>query len=71
MSKNYVTVQGDTFDKIAYAQMGSEFQMSKLIEANPAYSHYAIFPSGITLVIPDSDTTPQTINPELLPPWKR
>lgn len=71
MSKQYITVQGDTFDKIAYTQMGDEYLMSKLIEANEAYSHYAVFPSGITLTIPDVETNSQTINPELLPPWKR
>lgn len=65
--RNYTTIQGDTFDLIAYKTLGSEYYMAELIEANPAHRETVVFPADVTLVIPDI-TMPVTEN---LPPWKR
>lgn len=67
MSKIYTTIQGDMWDSIAFAQLGDVAYTDKLINLNQQYINYYIFPSGITLVLPDivikaSDT---------LPPWKQ
>ena len=67
MAKTYTTIQGDMWDAIAKKAMGSEYYMTDLIDANPAHRETVIFPSGITLVIPEA---PVSID-QNLPPWKR
>ena len=67
MANIYTTIQGDTWDGIAYKTLGSEYHMTNLIEANPDHRETVIFPAGVVLVIPEI-TTPTTQN---LPPWKR
>lgn len=49
----YITKSGDTWDKIAYEKLGAEKHMGLLIQENPSYIHYVVFPSGIRLVLPD------------------
>jgi phage tail protein X len=66
-SISYTTVQGDTFDMLAYRAYGDEFKAHLIIQANPQYSNVIIFNSGVTLTIP-------IITKEAaasLPPWKR
>lgn len=65
--KAYTTVQGDMWDSIAYAQMGSVELTDTLMWANREYLDYFIFPAGITLVIPDADVP----DSNTLPPWKQ
>lgn len=67
MSRTYTTKQGDMWDSIAYSQLGDVAYTDKLMNLNPNYLNYYIFPAGITLTLPDvveeiSDT---------LPPWKQ
>lgn len=66
--RKYRTIQGDTWDKIAFREykgVGGEKLMTSLIDNNSDYVDYVIFPAGIVLNIPDSDI------PEIksLPPW--
>ena len=49
MAKTYTTVQGDMWDSIAYAQLGSTDHTDKLMNANLQYRKYYIFPAGIVL----------------------
>lgn len=65
--KSYTTTQGDTWDLIAYRQLGSERYMALLLEANRSHIHTVVFSAGIKLTIPDVSTP----LPESLPPWKR
>lgn len=67
MANTYITKQGDMWDAIAYAVYGNEYLMHVLMDANLKYISIVIFPTGITLLIPDM---PSTI-PQNLPPWKR
>lgn len=67
MATSYTTAQGDMWDLIAKRKLGSESYMVALMEANPAYMETVIFPAGVTLTIPDIDTTSSTSS---LPPWK-
>lgn len=67
MSKTYTTVQGDMWDAIAYAQMGSADYTDKLITANIECCNTFIFPAGVELTIPDVPAPP----PGGLPPWKK
>lgn len=65
--KSYTTAQGDTWDLIAYRQLGSERYTSLLIKANTQHIHTVIFSAGIKLTIPEVSTP----LPKSLPPWKR
>jgi len=67
MANTYTTIQGDTWDYIAYKALGNERYMNELIDANPGYRKTAIFDEGITLSLP-TITTPIS---DKLPPWKR
>lgn len=65
--REYVTVQGDTWDIISYKVYGSEKYMTKLIEANTEYRETIIFGANAKLKIPEIETP----IPTTLPPWKR
>lgn len=64
-SSTYTTVQGDTWDSIAYTEYGDELQMHWLVEANPQHREIVIFPAGIELQIPDIGETARAP----APPW--
>ncbi|TVX93050.1 tail protein X [Paenibacillus agilis] len=64
---NYTTVQGDTWDIIAYKQYGNESLFPLLINANPQHATKVRFDAGVTLFVP---AAPEEIS-EDLPPWKR
>ncbi len=65
--KTYTTIQGDMWDKIAYAHLGDTAHTDKLMNANLRYREYYTFPAGIVLVLPDiPENTSNT-----LPPWKQ
>lgn len=67
MPDTYTSIQGDTWDMIAYKVYGEESAMVQLIEANSDLANIAIFPSGVQITCP-------TIAPEashILPPWRR
>ena len=66
--RNYTTIQGDTFDYIAYQLMNDkEGGVTRLISGNSEYAEYAVFPAGIVLNIPDN----VTISTNNIPPWRR
>jgi phage tail protein X len=66
MAKTYITSQGDTWDKIAYDALGSEYLLPLLLEANKQYRQIVVFPGGLTINIPDVDTAEVTERPEWL-----
>lgn len=63
----YTTVQADTWDAIAWRQMGSTQNTNLLLKANWQWHQTLIFPAGVKLDIPEAETTPVTAP---LPPWK-
>lgn len=68
--RKYRTLQGDTWDGIAYRNYpmtGGERNMPRLIMANSQYADYIAFPAGLILNIPDEEIT----SPKTLPPWRR
>ena len=65
--KTYTTVQGDMWDGIAYAQLGSCAHTDKLMAENLEHRDIYIFPAGLELTLPDVDTTEHDNS---LPPWK-
>ena len=66
----YVTVEGDRWDLIAYNFYGDPFAYEGIITANPEVPIIPILQSGLKLKIPVIETT-DTISAEELPPWKR
>lgn len=65
--KMYTTKQGDTWDLIAYQQMGSCKCTKDLMWANRTLLDYYTFPAGIMLMIP-AETEAVS---DKLPPWKK
>lgn len=63
----YYTVQGDTWDGIAFKLYGDENLMTLLLNANPEQAETVIFGAGVRLVVPDK---PEETADDL-PPWKR
>ena len=66
--KTYTTIQGDTWDIIAfkhYPAQGKELLTSILIQANTQYINTVIFPAGCVITLPE--VTPAL--PKTLPPW--
>lgn len=64
--KTYTTVSGDTWDKIALEQLGSEYLFPLLLEANQQYRDVLIFSSGVTLTIPEVELEEYEEIPEWL-----
>lgn len=68
MSKTYVTKQGDMFDSIAFAQLGSTNFTDALMKENQQYHADYIFSAGIELTLPDVSSYVQS---DAIPPWRR
>ena len=66
--KTYTTVQGDTFDLIAYKIFGSNNYLDLLMEANEDKLNIFVFSAGEVLNIPEFDES-NTI--KKLPPWRQ
>ena len=49
----YKTIQGDTFDGIAFKLWGEEKYMKALIQANLDYADVLIFSPNVELVVPE------------------
>lgn len=63
----YKTLQGDTWDGIAFKLYGDEKLMTLLINANPNYAETVVFSGYVTLVVPDKPVE----SSDTLPPWRR
>ena len=67
MRGTYTTIQGDMWDGIAYKTLGSEDQVSRLMELNGGFLHYFTFTAGIILQLPEEAVTVSAD----FPPWKQ
>lgn len=70
MPKTYTTIQGDTFESIAWFQMGKSEYMWELIKANREHMETVVFDAGVMLTIPDIKAEEERRN-EKTPPWRR
>jgi len=66
MAYKYITHSCDTWDLIAYQQLGSESYMRLLMETNRQYADVLRFDGGTEITIPDLPN-PDTSN---LPFWR-
>ena len=64
----YITKQGDTWDGIAYNELGSVSYTDKLMRVNTPYLRYYTFPAGIVLNLPALYDSQNIGN---LPAWKQ
>lgn len=64
----YVTIQGDTWDSIAYKAVGSEYAMIEIMKANKEYLGTLIFNGGVELEIPESAKGANIVN--ISSPWE-
>ena len=58
--RKYVTIQGDTWDSVAYIALGSTEYTDQLMNANLQYHNVFIFSAGVTLTLPDISNTTQS-----------
>lgn len=66
--RSYRTIQGDTWDLIAfrmYPDIGGERLLHELIGANPNWTDTVIFPAGAVLNVPEIEIPKSNT----LPPW--
>ena len=64
------TVQGDTWDTIAYRAYGNTIRTQELMEErkNIRLLDFQVFPAGITVAIPEVDENPAL---SYLPYWRK
>lgn len=62
---DYITVAGDSFDGIAYKELGNELLSSEIIKLNPEYCNVLIFSEGVRLKMPEA-----TVRATDTPPWE-
>lgn len=65
----YTTIQGDTWDGIAYKLYGDEKYMKNLIEANWRYTDVLVFSAGVELTVPE--ITEEEKDDDNLPIWRQ
>lgn len=66
MAGTYTTIQGETWDNIAFKVYGKESYADFLMKNNYPYLDMLVFPSGVVLNTPDM---PEETSMEL-PPWR-
>lgn len=65
----YVTIDGDRWDQIAWKHYGDPAAYEPILAANPAVPFYTTLPGGLKLRVPVIVKPVAGI--EGLPPWKR
>lgn len=66
MPKTLITIQGDTWDRLAKRAYGDELLCDVLMQANPAHLNTAIFSAGVQIVVPETEQTVRSAPP----PWR-
>ena len=68
----YTTKQGDRWESIAFLAYGDSNKMADIIAANKSVAISQTLPAGLKINIPILEPEEiETVNPNLLPPWKR
>ena len=66
MPSTITTLQGDTWDILAYRAYGNEHLMNILLAANPDLVDVAVFSAGTQVFIPDVEDIAESAPP----PWR-
>lgn len=64
----YTTVEGDTFDSIAFEFYTDEKMASVIINANPLLADVLIFDADVEVLVPVVEEATET--PGTAPPWR-
>jgi phage tail protein X len=68
MKWSYTSIQGDSWDVLAFDIYGSEKLAYLLLRENPQYHELVYLPAGLTLTIPDTPVGKTNVP---RPPWVR
>lgn len=68
--KRYITVQGQTWDQIAYELYGNEYMCDKIMDLNRDKLDYFVFPAGVELIVPDKEFVISETVPSDYPAWR-
>lgn len=66
----YTTIQGQTWDQIAYEVYGNEYMCDKIMDLNREKLDTFIFPAGIKLILPDEENIIRQSVPSDYPTWR-
>ncbi len=66
----YTTVQGQTWDQIAYEVYGNEYMCDKIMDLNREKLDTFIFPAGVKLILPDEESIVGQSVPSDYPTWR-
>lgn len=70
-SNNYMTVQGDTWDSIAFKFYGDENYADVLMDANPEHIEWFVFESGVKISVPDIHEIEAERIARTFPEWRK
>ena len=71
MTNKYITVQGDTWDSIAFRFYKSENYAGVLMDANPDKIEWFVFEAGIEIIVPDVLEIEAERIARTFPEWRR
>ena len=66
----YTTIQGQTWDQIAYEVYGNEYMCDKIMDLNRDKLDIFIFPAGVKLLLPDDESAVNRSVPSDYPAWR-
>lgn len=67
----HVAVDGETWDRLALKYYYSEFELGRLLKANPDLSDVLVFSGGEHIVVPVVSENELTSDSAAIPPWRR
>lgn len=70
MGKTYTTISGQTWDQIAFEVYGDEHYCDRIMDANRDKLDYFVFPAGVELDLPDSESLNHDSLPSDYPAWR-
>lgn len=71
MTSTYITVQGDTWDSIAFKLYNNESYADVLMDANPGKIEWFVFEAGIEIVVPNIAKVEAEKIARTFPEWRR
>ncbi len=66
----YTTIQGQTWDQIAYEVYGNEYMCDKIMDLNREKLDIFIFPAGVKLILPDEESIVRQSVQSDYPTWR-
>lgn len=70
MKKTYTTINGQTWDQIAYEVYGDEHYCDRIMDANRDKLEFFVFPSGIMLNLPEKEEITGSTVLSDFPTWR-